>query len=323
MNSENKSLLVISVGPKIALSRPQASLAGFLSTDEPARRPTEGPACAAFLRQTARLFGATEIEGGFPHSEISGSKPVRGSPKLIAAYHVLHRLSAPRHPPDTLMALDCSHRQSAFFPVPDSASATNMLWREKTSFASNASGDLKRSSLDLRLVLEGSDFMEQDLRGLDLTASPTSSRPIRPSTECASSSQCQRSKGLGRKGQKTFHNPLPKVRPTAHRRSDRSQRNETDKFHRNQSGVSPAGFSRSPPLRQKDWWSQTGSNRRPHACKARALPTELWPRMSEWRRRAAIGSPFAVSPRPTSPTWWAWEDLNLRPHAYQARALTN
>ena len=32
-----------------------------------------------------------------PHSEISGSKPVCGSPKLIAAYHVLHRLLAPRH----------------------------------------------------------------------------------------------------------------------------------------------------------------------------------------------------------------------------------
>jgi hypothetical protein len=29
--------------------------------------------------------------------------------------------------------------------------------------------------------------------------------------------------------------------------------------------------------RQAPWWSQTGSNRRPHACKARALPTELWP----------------------------------------------
>jgi hypothetical protein len=28
----------------------------------------------------------------------------------------------------------------------------------------------------------------------------------------------------------------------------------------------------------KGWWSQTGSNRRPHACKARALPAELWPR---------------------------------------------
>src|SRR5581483_5265068 len=28
----------------------------------------------------------------------------------------------------------------------------------------------------------------------------------------------------------------------------------------------------------RKWWSQTGSNRRPPACKAGALPTELWPR---------------------------------------------
>ena len=26
------------------------------------------------------------------------------------------------------------------------------------------------------------------------------------------------------------------------------------------------------------WWSQAGSNRRPPACKAGALPAELWPR---------------------------------------------
>ena len=31
---------------------------------------------------------------------------------------------------------------------------------------------------------------------------------------------------------------------------------------------------------QTVWWSQTGSNRRPHACKARALPTELWPHLA-------------------------------------------
>ena len=37
------------------------------------------------------------------------------------------------------------------------------------------------------------------------------------------------------------------------------------------------------------WWSQTGSNRRPHACKARALPTELWPR----RKRLEAISPAA------------------------------
>ncbi len=28
---------------------------------------------------------------------------------------------------------------------------------------------------------------------------------------------------------------------------------------------------------EPDWWSQTGSNRRPPACKAGALPAELWP----------------------------------------------
>ena len=43
--------------------------------------------------------------GGFPHSEISGSQPVCGSPKLIAAYHVFHRLSVPRHPPCALLCL--------------------------------------------------------------------------------------------------------------------------------------------------------------------------------------------------------------------------
>ena len=42
---------------------------------------------------------------GLPHSEIPGSKPACGSPRLIAAYHVLHRLSAPRHPPCTLSSL--------------------------------------------------------------------------------------------------------------------------------------------------------------------------------------------------------------------------
>src|SRR3712207_6488506 len=49
------------------------------------------------------------VEGGFPHSEIPGSKLVRSSPRLIAAYHVLHRLSAPRHPPNALKTLDHSH----------------------------------------------------------------------------------------------------------------------------------------------------------------------------------------------------------------------
>ena len=42
---------------------------------------------------------------GFPHSEISGSKDICSSPKLIAAYHVFHRLLVPRHPPYALTCL--------------------------------------------------------------------------------------------------------------------------------------------------------------------------------------------------------------------------
>ena len=41
---------------------------------------------------------------GFPHSDISGSMDICSSPKLFAAYHVLHQLSVPRHPPCALNA---------------------------------------------------------------------------------------------------------------------------------------------------------------------------------------------------------------------------
>src|SRR5204863_1858135 len=44
-------------------------------------------------------------QSGFPHSEIPGSKPICGSPGLIAAYRVLHRLLVPRHSPYTLSSL--------------------------------------------------------------------------------------------------------------------------------------------------------------------------------------------------------------------------
>ena len=45
------------------------------------------------------------LAGGFPHSEISGSQLICSSPKLIAAYHVLHRLLMPRHSPCALISL--------------------------------------------------------------------------------------------------------------------------------------------------------------------------------------------------------------------------
>ena len=51
-------------------------------------------------------YTVTEVcSAGFPHSEISGSPDICSSPLLIAAYHVLLRLSVPRHPPCALSCL--------------------------------------------------------------------------------------------------------------------------------------------------------------------------------------------------------------------------
>ncbi len=66
------------------------------------------------------------VSGGFPHSEIHGSKLILSSPWLIAEYHVLHRLLLPRHPPNALIALDlirkkkdpASRRKGSVVPAP-------------------------------------------------------------------------------------------------------------------------------------------------------------------------------------------------------------
>ena len=54
-----------------------------------------------------------------PHSEIPGSQPARGFPGLFAACHVLHRLLAPRHPPDALAFLAHQQRQPQNHPPRD------------------------------------------------------------------------------------------------------------------------------------------------------------------------------------------------------------
>ena len=174
----------------------------------------------------------TVAEGGFPHSEILGSKLVRSSPRLIAAYHVLHRLSAPRHPPDALKALDRSHDRC---PV----------------------------------VIESLLGFEHRPSTVTIKTGSTSFR-----TCCLMLAERTRT-GRFRNGPGTF--PLHDVRypqPPATASMVRSSLIRTT--------LDPAAFSRG------GWWSWTGSNRRPHACKARALPTERLP------RKAPLGQKITV-----------------------------
>ena len=55
----------------------------------------------------------TLLQPGFPIRKSPGLTPECGFPRLIAAYHVLHRLSVPRHPSCALSSLTTKkYRQS-------------------------------------------------------------------------------------------------------------------------------------------------------------------------------------------------------------------
>ena len=143
---------------------------------------------------------------GFPHSEIFGSKCAGNSPKLIAACHVLHRLSVPRHPPNALIVLDltfCQRNDDLAIAI-SARSVQGTTPTHETAFLPNPSTLPRRQSEDL-------DFK-------------TSSLPI--------------------------------------------------------NDVKERYLRRHTALCSMRWWRQTGSNRRPPACKAGALPTELCPRLS-------------------------------------------
>ena len=93
-----------SYNPMVAL--PQSWFGLF-----PVRSPLLGESLTYFLfLQVLRCFsslrmpplGGCRLHGGLSHSEIFGSTAICASPKLIAAYHVLHRCQEPRHPPYAL-----------------------------------------------------------------------------------------------------------------------------------------------------------------------------------------------------------------------------
>ena len=75
------------------------------------------------VRRVCALCAACLQHAGLPHSEIRGSSHICWSPRLIAAYHVLHRLREPRHPPYTLiyfLPLICLLRHMVCFFDPPS-----------------------------------------------------------------------------------------------------------------------------------------------------------------------------------------------------------
>ena len=239
------------------------------------------------------------VEGGFPHSEIHGSMPVRGSPWLIAAYHVLHRLSAPRHPPDTLITLDRSHYRC---PSRDSPSRQPRRHRRSDIVTDDAGQDLCfRTCPGWEAVKASHHLAPRHPRRTGAASHDASPTPVNPRggvdppgsvrpTGCACRASRSRSAGHIHSSRCRITR-LGKARRCANRRS-RWRISEGGRGRCQGRRLRCRRWVRSEPSRlaspPKRWWSKTGSNRRPHACKARALPTELLPREGEKLKGSAV-----------------------------------
>jgi hypothetical protein len=109
---------------------------------------------------------------GFPHSEIPGSKLVCSSPRLIAAYHVLHRLLAPRHPPCALSSLTGKIRS---YPLVLGKSALAAILRPgRTRNVKNRAYSIRKSSVVKDLVAvtvhrEGDRVRRETVRLVEIT----------------------------------------------------------------------------------------------------------------------------------------------------------
>ena len=185
------------------------------------------------VSETARPRNSV-IEGGLPHSEIHGSKLLRSSPWLIAAYYVLHRLCAPRHPPNAL-AIRLIAQQ--FVPCPE----INPGMRSDFECLS-----------DQPVVQTGQPRLH------------LSENIAKPAIGC---DHRLRNHDFRRNGE--FNGDYQRIGLQPVLLRQRLRRTPFAALRR---------LACHPKLRGSEgWWSRSGSNRRPQACKASALPTELWP----------------------------------------------
>ena len=203
------------------------------------------------------------IKGGLPHSDIHGSKPARGSPWLFAACHVLHRLLVPRHPPNALLMLKTTHARKPS-PAPTLRFSPKTPPQRPSLIQHTTVSPLNTAPPRAGLTTHRSDVQRP--------SPETHQNLIHPDKDHI------RPHGLTPHGRNRSRRPLPEAAGTRF----------PFFFHcmRQSPRALPAGktLSSPRPLWPKTgpatgWWRRSGSNRRPPACKAGALPAELRPQL--------------------------------------------
>ena len=198
---------------------------------------------------------------GFPHSDIHGSTPARGSPWLFAACHVLHRLLVPRHPPNALIMLTPRECRTE-------AQHSHLAQEPSNPSQDQISRPYAAPSVGIREISQPPETDAPSAHPFSLTLLcsqaagnwrqvSSSGQTVRPSRADAPNPDSQLKEQYGR---------TPRARPMHD--------------HRWQLFSKPSMLTQSRfPLRRlpSPLWRWTVSNRRPPACKAGALPLSYTP----------------------------------------------
>ena len=219
----------------------------------------------------------TPLRSGLPHSEILGSKPARGSPRLVAACHVLHRLLAPRHPPDALAFLGPPQRQ----PHPRTREANDPARCEP---GRRPDGRFQQQlALQKALPPRGADG-RASIPMPYLTRPPTDGRPRRGARRiaCQRPSRARRTRGLERslacpRTGSHHHHTMSKEQNPARQAADGIRRMRRGRAageglpFRDGRAEDPGHDGRPASRRMRAWWAWADLNGRPHAYQACAL----------------------------------------------------
>ena len=164
----------------------------------PARRPSTSGLCSLVSKMRRPFSEQQRSKVGFPIRKFSDQSlfaAPRNLSQRTTSFIASQRQGIHQIPFWHLIALIAKAR--FFNEPPIGKSETNALRLEKTSFASNASGDSCGQAQIYDWCSKGR--IQGRTKSAAMTSRPANAllRPIRPSTECASSSRCQKSKGAG------------------------------------------------------------------------------------------------------------------------------
>ena len=203
--------------------------------------------------------------GGLPHSDIHGSKPARGSPWLFAACHVLHRLLVPRHPPNALLLLSQSTRQSSVV-TPNQTSDTKRQTPNQPATQTTAAS----SSLTQHTHNAPEPYRRANGTNRNRCHHPSPSHPVRHHRQQQQRTQLKPDPAAPSSRQTPSGHPSCPTRPGAHQ----------NQIHQNKDQMqTPATTRQTPDLGltsdaaslASDPWAREDSNLRPHAYQACAL----------------------------------------------------